>query len=282
MAKSLSAIEKEVSCPSIVFKVRHGYYSINSTNISSIMRLPEYQTIPNAPDSITGIFLYRGASIPMLDMRTVFGVPSLQDEYKEFSAMLEARKQDHINWVDTLNRSVEQNEKFTLATDPHKCAFGKWYDSYKPESHIIAHHMRKIDEPHRKLHQAALDIEECNKECHNCDREECLKSVMDRAEKEYMPMVLSLLDEAIILFRSEVYHEMVLILGNQEEQQIGIVVDEVLSVEDLNKISDNHQLEQFQRNGYITGVASSQRIPGMILELDEKKILQFVGALEIN
>lgn len=282
MAKSPLAIEEEVSCPSIVFKVRHGYYSINSKNISSIMRLPEYQTIPNAPASITGIFLYRGTSIPMLDMRTVFGVPSLQDEYKEFSAMLKARKQDHINWVDALNRSVEQNEKFTLATDPHKCAFGKWYDSYQPESQIIAHHMRKIDEPHRKLHKAALDIEQCNKDCNDCEREECLKSVMDRAEKEYMPKVLSLLDEAIILFRSEVYHEMVLILGNNEEQQIGIVVDEVLSVEDLNKLSDNHQLEQFQRNGYITGVASSQRIPGMIFELDEKKLLQFVGAVEIN
>ena len=277
-----SILEDEISCPSIVFKVRHGYYSINSKNISSIMRLPEYQTIPNTPDSIKGIFLYRGTSVPMLDMRTLFGVPSLDDEYKEFSAMLEARKQDHINWVHALNRSVEKNEKFTLATDPHKCDFGKWYDSYQPKSQLIAHHMRKIDEPHRKLHKSALDIEKCNKECNNCERDECLKSIIDSTEKEYMPKVLSLLDEAIILFKSEVYHEMVLILGNQKERQIGIVVDEVLSVEDLNKLSDNHQLEQFQNNGYINGVASSQHIPEMIFQLDEKKLLESVGAIEIN
>lgn len=40
--------------------------------------------------------------------------------------MLAERETDHVNWINELERSVQEKRKFTLTTDPYKCAFGKW------------------------------------------------------------------------------------------------------------------------------------------------------------
>lgn len=272
-----SNIEKEqIVCPSIVFKVKETLYSINSKNVTSIMQLPQYHAIPNAPDGISGIFTLRGEAVPMLDLRVVFGIPSLSQEYVEFSQMLEDRKQDHIRWVNELERCIEENEPFTLATDPHKCAFGKWYDSYQIDNHTINHHLRKLEDPHRRLHLAAEEVQKCRRDCQHCTRPVCLKTILDQVKREYMPTILTLLDDAKELFKTA-YHEMVLVLG--ETRQLGIIVDEVVAVEDLADLDSLHSFEQFGNTDYVCGVHKSENLPGLILELDESKLSDFLAAI---
>lgn len=270
----VQTLEEKIDYPSIIFKLRGGLYCVNSKYVATILRQPPYNKLPNTADYLTGVFPHRNGFIQMVDLRCIFGMPTLEQEYEEFSVMLDARKQDHIHWVSELERSIADGEKFTLATDPHECRLGKWYDHFHCDNNMVMFHLRKIEEPHYNLHKAAVEVNNCSKDCDHCTRNECLQDILKSAKEQYMPKILSLLEEAKEIFQTTVYHEMVLVL---EKSQIGIVVDEVLAVEDLKAVGDIPILEMQNQSRYLSGIVSSEKIEGQILELDIEKMMNFIG-----
>lgn len=269
MASSFDKSAEEY--PDILLKIIGNLYTLNSKYIISIMQLPKYSELPEAPEEILGIIDFRGKAIPLVDMRTVFKLPTLKQEYEQFKEMLELRKQDHIVWVETLEECTKTGKEFTLATDPHKCAFGKWYDNFKSENQLINYHMRKIDEPHRKLHQTAIELTECDQNHSMCRREECLKETFRRLRENYMPKIITLLDEAKEVFKSS-FTEMLIVI-QKDESQIGLVVDEVVSVGTFKKLSDKPSPYNIKYSEYISNVKSSENTEELILELDGDKLL---------
>lgn len=261
--------------PSIVFKVKGSYFCINSKYVSTILQLPAYEELPDAPPVITGLFSWQNKTVTMFDLRVALKMPSLMQEYQEFTKMLDKRKQDHIHWVQELERSIRAEEAFTLATDPHSCKLGKWYDNFESENNEINFHLKKMEEPHKRLHQSALEAVKCKKNCESCERSECLKKTLERSREEYVPRILELLEDAKEIFRSSVYHEMVFVL--EEGSGVGVVVDEVISVESLVPVGDEEAFRGMQFSPYIRSVVRGERIPGLILELDVSKIIKTVN-----
>ncbi len=85
--------------------------------------------IPYQGREMAGVIRVRSAVIPLLDLRALLGMPSMEDETAEVVDMLHQRRQDHIRWIEELEASVLESRPFRLATDPHACGFGKWYDA---------------------------------------------------------------------------------------------------------------------------------------------------------
>lgn len=266
------SMEEASRFPWLLFRVKGQDYAVNSRSIVSISTLPEdLCPIPNAPEYMRGYFYLRDNIVPLYDLRTLFGQTTMAQEYQAFTDMLEQRKQDHLHWVEELKASIREERPFSLATDPHQCAFGKWYDSFHSELHSISHHLAKIDEPHKKLHRAAEEVRECTQECDHCVRSECLKSILTRLEGQYVPLVVGLLDEAKAVFRSS-YREMVVVV-EQGETLLGLVVDEVLVVEHIDQetLSEVPSVGGRMAEGYTMGVA---RRPGggQVLLLDQEPL----------
>lgn len=249
----------------IVFQVDGMSFSVNSKYVDAIMQLPKYEKLYGGSPCISGMFPYRGNVIAMFDLRTALGLKSMLREFDEFAQMMDARKTDHVRWVDELERTLKSDEPFTLATDPHQCALGKWYDGYKSDNNAVNFHLRKIDDPHKKLHQAALEAQECK---HNYGE---LEKVLHRVRNESMPVILKLLDETKEVFRTTVYHEMVLLLSGGK--RIGIVVDEVLSVEELSLFGDQSVLNGLN-TAYLSQVQTSGQESGLILEINIPYIIK--------
>ncbi len=76
------------------------------------------------------------------------------------------REMDHLNWVMKVSQ-FQQNETATeldVEKDEHKCGFGKWYygenrkaaETDMPELKDL---LIQIEDPHRKLHQSAQELE---------------------------------------------------------------------------------------------------------------------------
>lgn len=105
---------EEIKYPYIIFKVEDSSYCVNSKYISSIIQLPHYDKVPAAPANVTGMFRHRDQVIQMLDLRITFGFKSMTEECDEFIAMIEARKQDHINWIRELERTILSIELSTI------------------------------------------------------------------------------------------------------------------------------------------------------------------------
>lgn len=262
--------ENAISYPSILFKVKDGFFSLDSKNVASIMQMPVAESLPDSPACVTGIFKFRDRVIPMVSARKLFDMPTLEAELEEFSSMLEHRKQDHINWVKELNRCIRDNEKFTLATDPHKCAFGRWYDTFETNNSTMRFHLNKIEEPHRLLHETAEEVEHCKRECETCHRDECLRKKLNRLQEEYMPRILSLLDDAKDLFKNA--HRNMLIVIELEDCTFSLIVDDVLSVEELIDISGEEPRDNLQGSPYISGIKKSRNISNLILVVNHLKI----------
>jgi methyl-accepting chemotaxis protein len=75
------------------------------------------------------------------------------------------REVDHLNWAANVNAMLTDDHvtELTVETDPHKCAFGKWYygeGRKKAEELIPALEgvLTRIEDPHRKLHESAVNI----------------------------------------------------------------------------------------------------------------------------
>lgn len=266
------SVENDIVFPSIIFKVNDHLYCVDSHDVLSLLQLPEYEPVPNAPMGVTGMFSYLGQVYQLCDLRYAFGLASLNDDLQAFTQMIKERKQDHIHWVNELERTIIADEPFSLATDPHQCAFGRWYDNFQSDSPAVQFVLKKIDEPHRKLHQAALEVAKCKQECEQCQREVCLKEILQQAKETYMPMVLSLLDEACEIIKSSLYREMVLVV-NSDQRRIGIIVDEILGIAQLDIIESDYSTVARGTDSLFTCARTHEKYDQIILEIDLIKAL---------
>lgn len=79
-------------------------------------------------------------------------------EYSELVDLLGERIVDHFKWAEALSvGAIMQGKEFTGKLDPTKCKFGEWYYSYKP-SKEVEEVFKKIEAPHKKLHESAAKI----------------------------------------------------------------------------------------------------------------------------
>ena len=80
-------------------------------------------------------------------------------------ALMIEKELDHMKWAnevcDLLND--DQVTELTVQTDPHKCAFGKWYygeERQEAEARVpgLSGVLGRIEEPHKHLHESAAQI----------------------------------------------------------------------------------------------------------------------------
>ncbi len=259
--------------PSIIFKSGSNYFAILSENVTSISILPENLTgLPEAPDYIRGLASLREACIPVLDLRTVLKAPKLSLEVKEFEDMIEERKKDHQRWAAELVRSIDEERPFTLTADPHQCAFGKWYDSYKTSNSMVQFQLKKIDEPHKRLHKVAEETQKVLTITDEEKREAALDEIKNQLENQILPTMLHLLDDTKKIMGDSI-REMMLVL-NDGEKQAAIAVDEVLRVEHLEPVADNLKIDDVHQMNYVTGILKSK--DQVVLLLDEKRLLDLM------
>lgn len=66
--------------------------------------------------------------------------------------------------------------------------------------------------------------------------------------------------------------EMVVVL-EKDNLIMGLLVDEVLSVEDISSYEETDEIKKMYENGYVTGLAKGQKSDDVLLVLDEEKIM---------
>lgn len=270
------AVPQEVvhQSPWLKFGLKGQTYAVDIQSIVSISTLPrDICPLPNADSRMMGIYFLRERAVPLYDMRKLFGLPTLDDEYQMFTDMLEQRKQDHLHWAKVLEESIQAGDSFPLAIDPHMCAFGKWYDHFQTDIPSISHHLGKLDEPHKRLHHVAEEVIACSQSCDACAREECLKSAFRRLREEYVPQIVGLLDETKEVFRAS-FQEMAVVI-ERDNALLGLVVDEVLAVEPLGQRSPLPTVDGSAVGGYAHEVSLDESGERILL-IDQDPLFQLL------
>ncbi|MEO5377512.1 MAG: chemotaxis protein CheW [Magnetococcus sp. DMHC-6] len=205
----------------LVFTVNQSQYGVPYFDVVSVMDIPNPTAIPHQPLEMRGVIPFREGSIPLFDLRVCFGLKARTQETEELITTMAQRKQDHINWVNNLKKEVLNNLPITVQTDPHKCAFGKWYDQFHSDNANLAAYMLRFDAPHKQIHAVGTEITKLQNSgdyiaCH---------TLLHRTENETLVRLLELFDGIADQVRK--YLLEYVIIFDKQGTLFGIVVDDI-------------------------------------------------------
>jgi purine-binding chemotaxis protein CheW len=106
-----------------------------------------------------GVAVLRGRAFPALDLRLCLGMTASTEETRELLALLDAREQDHRNWLAELEASVAERREFRLTTDPRKCKFGQWYYAYQTDDPVVRGELARFEKPHAEIHAVGIKVQ---------------------------------------------------------------------------------------------------------------------------
>lgn len=226
-------------------------YAVSCSRVLSLSQLPKVTPLPMSPVENRGVIDFRGHSIQLVDSKVMLSKKSTIKEIEQFGALMDQRRQDHVNWINTLKDCVVKDVEFTLTTDPHKCAFGKWYDSYQAKNTNIMFlsTFAKFDKPHKEIHEVADKA----KTLIQSGRKDEAISLIKSVENTVLQQMLHLFEEIKEAFK-ESRKEIVLVLGEDENNCVGISVDRIIAIEHLFEIDEELIKESITDTEYLSGV----------------------------
>lgn len=217
----------------IIVEIDGQVYALDA---ASVVHMMDYKSVSprslvGAPPSVRGVFEHRGSIICIVDGRTLMGMPSFEESLQELKDTLAAREQDHVAWLEELRRCCEEECAFTKATDPHKCAFGKWYDALMASEDRrirmtggdveLEYILRSFDEPHKRIHaiaQEALGLVEAG-------QKDNAQALIQRTWDTQLGSMRQLF--ASLLKGVEANRRDILIVVEQDGERFALVVDKV-------------------------------------------------------
>lgn len=206
----------------LVFTAATQPYALGSHDLLQILDVPAATPLPLAPPHIRGVIDVQGANLPLVDLRILLGLPSLQQEIADLVRTLAARRQDHVNWLTKLKDAVSSNSEVTVQTDPHKCNFGIWYDRYESSSATFTTYLKRFDKPHQAIHRIAIEA----KELMTRGRMDAARALVHETENTVLQGLLALFDGFEARLRRHT-HEYAVVL-RREGQAFALVVDNLV------------------------------------------------------
>lgn len=173
------SIQTDNVYPWVIVRLRNEQYGVSSAFVREMVLINAVTTLPNTAEYVRGVLNLRGRIIPLIDLRVLLGMTSSEVEAQELVETLNLREQDHVSWLNELQACVNEERTFTLATDPHQCAFGKWYDRFTTDNLVLSGVLRRFDEPHKRIHGIAKKVESCMESGDTTGAHELIDSTRD-------------------------------------------------------------------------------------------------------
>lgn len=245
----------------LVIQIGDTHYAIKLEPIREIVIIPKITVVPDSPDFVRGVIKLRNNIISLVDTRKRLGFNSLEELDKEMISMLKEREQDHINWVQTLSSSIERDIEFSLTTDPHTCAFGKWYDNYRTDNIGLSVYLKQFDLPHKRIH--ALANKSINERKNN--GVESAKKMIDEARATDLKLMLELFDGAQNAIR-ESHRELAIVIEGKNGL-IAISADNVSNIFTFEE-TQLQQTDMKHKNKFIEGSVNHNGDVYLLLDLE--------------
>lgn len=213
----------------LLFQLHKVHYAVAGDAVISILReVGKVTVLPQTDPAIRGVMLLRGSVVPLLDLRVLLKLPTVEDEFAEFKKTLDAHRGYPFAYAELLREAAKTGKTDRLITDPHACEFGKWYDTLEAQNRTMAFHMRKLASPHEELHQLSEELEELLKRNGTLHNDIEIEELINDMDERVLPNLTALLDESEKVFR-ESTRQMAVTVEYQGEK-LGLLVDNVEAV----------------------------------------------------
>lgn len=253
----------------VIFRLMGNLYAVSSNCTQGIAREPDDITaVPDTKPYVSGIIKLRGNVVTLIDLRTVLGMRTTEEAYREFAAVIEKAENAHRNWVGELCRCSDARCAFNLEKDPHNCEFGRWYDRYEAPVEQVRKRLEKIREPHETLHRLGSEFE---REMGRPEpRAERLSSIKQRAT-DLQRKIIAEMDASRDAFKDN-YRTMIIELLLPNQQRVALVVDEIVGVEHIGEVFSDITVEKMERSELISKVANTEDGKDLLFIIDEAEV----------
>ncbi len=189
---SLSPTQYSNGLRAFTFWVSNTLYAIDIAKVLTISQeMDNIQSLPSQAKGLVGMVEFQGNAVPVLDFANLLSFNSGVEKNAELIQLLNEREKDHVEWVSALEDSLINDVPFVKAKDPHKCAFGQWYDHFKSRDETLMEVLAEFDKPHQQIHAMAdklLDMKKNGELEHairllRYERNVTLKRLMKRFEQ---------------------------------------------------------------------------------------------------
>lgn len=211
--------------PWVIFRLMNEMYALSAGQVREMVQVAQVTSVPGTPSFYRGVLNLRGKVIPVLDLRVKVGLPSAMDEIRDLTELLNLREEDHKNWMAELEASVREKREFTLTTDPHQCAFGKWYDTFTTDNRCLEHCLKKFDIPHKRIHAIGVDVKSLQEQ----GAYDQALSVIEKTRTTDLARMIELFDQARVTLATECRE--IAIVVEYQDSMTAIAVDAVETIE---------------------------------------------------
>ncbi|HZX32399.1 MAG TPA: CZB domain-containing protein [Rhodocyclaceae bacterium] len=157
-------------------------------------------------------FVFEGTPLSYISLWDTLGLPSAYVEYEQLKGMLPQRRQDHLDWMASLETSLQSGTAFAKARNPHECAFGKWFYSYQPKDRRLAMLLREFEQPHAMIHSLADRLLNMQEAGHGHEA----ITAFNEARKTTLATLMHLFEEAQHLM-TELHRQIAVIVAHDED-----------------------------------------------------------------
>jgi len=261
----------------IVVNIDQNSFAINALDVHDMVAMPPLTRLPGTEQYLSGTINHRGQIVPLVDFRVLLGRKSIAETAESLCSLIDQREDDHRNWLDQLELSVKEKREFALATDPHKCAFGKWYDSYTTDDLVLQGLLRKFDTPHRTIHAIAEKVKK-----YEVDGEfEAAFTLIEQTREHELSVMIELFAAFRQIVREQTRRQVAVILEH-EGAQVAFSVDAVDAVEELSAelITDAADVFPAEWKNWIVAIGRRSKADGLALILDQELFFELAARVE--
>ena len=234
--------------------------------------MPSITPMPGMASPIRGVVPARGQLLPLVGARALFGLPSRQAAKGMLVTTLRTHRTAHEQWLKALEDSARDGSPFTLETHPHRCGFGRWYDSFHADHFLLVSHMKKFDAPHKRIHGLAQTVLQLA----TSGQQHAALHHINTARNTLLAELIQLFEDAESLI-NDLFSEIALLLS-AEGHSFALSVDSVDTLEEWDS-SEIQAVEELggQALSGVTAIAHRPQPSVPALVLDPRMIAEFAG-----
>lgn len=248
----------------LIVSINSDMYAFKLEQVREIIKLPHVQTYPEMSEYERGFIKLRNDIVRIIDLRNKLKYQSFAKEEHEFLNNLNSAKQTHIDWINTLEDSLNNNIEFNLQTDHQKCNFGVWLDNFRTQNRAIQILIKQLEIPHKKLHQLGERVKSLQSVGRLSDAMELIKSSKLSTLKTFFEIIESAQSNL------EDSRREVAIIFSRTNQLVGCTADSVLNIIEIQP-EDIEPSNRIESKDYVSGIAKTKE--GVILIIDDNKLI---------
>jgi chemotaxis signal transduction protein len=257
------------SMPTVIAESAGTLFGISAEFVHEMITIENVVVVPNTPDFVRGAINRRGEIFSLFDLRTYFGNDSLLKEREALIDLMHEREQDHLDWLEALEKSATDGSEFTKTTDPDQCAFGKWYNNYKTEDRLLSEMLRKFDDPHRRIHAVG---EEVMKYIQAGEKDKALARI-EKTRGDSLAVLVDLFEQLRERILYSATSEICMILRSGSSH-MALCVDKIESVEFLSE-------EKEELDSILMDQQHSEAIQAICRRKDSDQFVQTIDAEQL-